>query len=215
MRIKKILLQLFFVFISVMTGCSSASEKADNNKYIPCVSLKMCEIYIIKDMPILHGNRTAVEVVNDLRSSGKCMDARVGDEAHCIIIYNKNLLEKEYNSTVENLEEYIQQSSLPVKVNYDCNEVIYYVDKTTEITDFYMLVAIGPLCFNMQLLSGIKCEDAELSLKIIYEPTGEEMFNMSVDGESVITMDVDSQGNVSFAGTELTEEEFRRKLNEM
>ena len=216
MNSKKIIITEVLIFLLSMTGCSYDSGRTENDtKYIPCVSLKMCEMYAVEYLPSVHGGSTAADEAARWRNSDRCIGAFVNDEGHFVVVYDKELLEKEYNNSVQTLERFIEQSSLRIEVNYDCDEIIYYVDNTTDITDLYDLVAIGPACFCIQQLSGTIYDDAKLHLKIIYEPTNEEMFNMSVDGESAITMDVDSQGNVSFSGTELTEEEFEEKLNAM
>ncbi len=216
MNSKKIIITEVLIFLLSMTGCSYDSGRTENDtKYIPCVSLKMCELYVMENLPSTYPSYTAAEIANYLRNSNMCIGAFVNDDGNCVTIYNKELLKKEYYNNVQKLDGFIEQSPIRVEVNYDCNEITYYVNDVTEITDFYQLISIGPTCFYIQQLAGVVYEDVDLCLKIIYEPTGKEMFNMSVDGESAITMDVDSQGNVSFSGTELTEEEFEEKLNVM
>ena len=216
MNSKKIFCISVLILILSMTGCSNNSERAENDtKYIPCVSLEGNETYDVEVLPSLHPITSAAETSKNRKEQGVCLDSWVNDEGHCVDRYNRELLEKEYNRIVDTLEMFIESSTLDVKVNYECNEIIYYVDETTNITDLYGFTGIAPLCLDIQLLSGVAYEDVELYLKIIYDPTGEEMFNMPVDGEASITINSDSQGNVSFSGTELTEEEFEEKLNAM
>ncbi len=216
MNSKKIIYIAVLIFILSMTGCSNNSERAENDaKYIPCISLDNNETYEVESPgQYLHANQTAEEAATDMKASGNCLDAWVNDSGNCVVRYNQELLEKQYNHTVERLDEWIEKSSVRVEVNYDCNEVKYYVTSTSEFSDLNTFTAIGPLCIHMQLLSGIQCENTMCYLKIIYEPTGEEMFNLTVNEKSAAT-NTNAQENDGFSGTELTEEEFEEKLNTM
>lgn len=54
----------------------------------------------------------------------------------------------------------------------DCNEIIYYVDDSTEFMDFaYAHVTLTGGCMLIQAYAGIPHDERKLTLKFIYQST--------------------------------------------
>jgi len=91
------------------------------------------------------------------------------------------------------MQETIKSSNEPVEVNYACNEIIYYANDTSRLSDFtYTFIVLPECCTAVQAYSGIPFDELWVTIKFIYQPTGEVMFDLS-----------------------LTKEEFEEKLKEM
>ena len=87
-------------------------------------------------------------------------------------------------------------------MNYDCNEITYYVDDSTELMDFsYTHVVLVGECKLIQAYAGIPNDERELTIKFIYQPTGEVMFDLHISKDN--------------PKASVEEEEFEEKLEEM
>jgi hypothetical protein len=181
------------------SGSLFVKKTEEKGPFISCVSLSGDETYDVEEPQSLHANKTAEENADYMKTSGKCVDAWVNDEGHCVVRYNKELLENQYNRTVAILQNQMNLSSVRVEVNYECTEVTYYVADGATISDWMgTFMVIGPVCLQMQLFSGVTYENLDVLLKIIYEPTGAEMYNVSLE-----------------SGVTITEEDWSEKLREM
>jgi hypothetical protein len=183
-----------------MTGVLFFVKKTkDKAPFIACVSLSGDETYDVEEPQSLHANKTAEENADYMKTSGKCVDAWVNDEGHCVVRYNQELLESQYNRTVAILQNQMNLSSVRVEVNYECTEVTYYVTDTVSISDWMgTFMVIGLKCLQIQLYSGVSYENLDVLLKIVYEPTGAEMYNVSLNN-----------------GVTITEEDWSERLQEM
>ena len=120
----------------------------------------------------------------------------------CVVKFNRDQLKEEYDKVVNDIKTTIKYASKPVDVNYDCNEIIYYVDDSTEFMDFaYAHVTLTGGCMLIQAYAGIPHDERKLTLKFIYQSTGEVMFELHITNDN--------------SDASLTKEEFEEKLEEM
>ena len=81
-------------------------------------------------------------------------------------------------------------------------EITYYVDDSTELMDFaYTHVALAGACLTIQAYAGIPYDGRELTIKFIYQPTGEVMFDQHISKDN--------------PKASVEEEEFKERLEEM
>ena len=137
-----------------------------------------------------------------MKEEKRCVDAWVNEEGRCVVKFNRDQLKEEYDKVVNDIKTTIKYASKPVDVNYDCNEIIYYVDDSTEFMDFaYAHVTLTGGCMLIQAYAGIPHDERKLTLKFIYQSTGEVMFELHITNDN--------------SDASLTKEEFEEKLEEM
>ena len=100
------------------------------------------------------------------------------------------------------MQETIKSSNEPVEVNYACNEIIYYANDISRFSDFtYTFIVLPECCTAVQAYSGIPFDELGVTIKFIYQPTGEVMFDLHIMNDN--------------SDASLTKEEFEEKLKEM
>ena len=152
--------------------------------------------------PGTYAKQTAEEAGQMMKDQKRCVDAWVNEEGRCVLKFNRDQLKAEYDSTVDLIKTTIKYAGKPVKVNYDCNEITYYVDDSTELMDFaYTHVALAGACLTIQAYAGIPYDGRELTIKFIYQPTGEVMFDQHISKDN--------------PKASVEEEEFKERLEEM
>lgn len=181
---------------------SLSKDKNNETGYIGCVSLKEGETYDIELLHGLHKPWTAGEEALKLKEDGRCIDAWVNERGNCVERHNKATIEVEYKRSIEILiseVERINKTDIHVDVSYDFCVATYYVNETTTLTDWSgAIMVIGPTCLLLQLYSGIPYDNVKLTIEIIYEPSGKEMFNIHAPDD-----------------IKISEEEWNQKLLEM
>ena len=132
----------------------------------------------------------------------RCVDAWVNEEGRCVLKFNRDQLKAEYDSTVDLIKTTIKYAGKPVEVNYDCNEITYYADDSTELMDLaYTHVVLVGACMTIQAYAGIPNDEREITIKFIYQPTGEVMFDQHISKDN--------------PKASVEEEEFKERLEEM
>ena len=190
---------LCILCIMSLAGCSFVEDKGD---YMPCLKLKRGKTVNIEFAPGTYAKQTAEEAGQMMKDQKRCVDAWVNEEGRCVLKFNRDQLKAEYDSTVDLIKTTIKYASKPVDVNYDCNEIIYYVDGSTEFMDFaYAHVTLTGGCMLIQAYAGIPHDERKLTLKFIYQSTGEVMFELHITNDN--------------SDASLTKEEFEEKLEEM
>lgn len=100
------------------------------------------------------------------------------------------------------MQETIKSSNEPVEVNYACNEIIYYANDTSRFSDFtYTFIVLPECCTAVHAYAGIPYDGRELTIKFIYQPTGEVMFDQHISKDN--------------PKASVEEEEFKERLEEM
>ena len=190
---------LCLLCIMSLAGCSFTEEKGD---YMPCLKLKSGKKVNIEFSLGWHAGQTAEEAGQMMKDQKRCVDAWVNEEGRCVLKFNRDQLKAEYDSTVDLIKTTIKYAGKPVEVNYDCNEITYYADDSTELMDFaYTHVVLVGACKAIQAFAGIPHDERELTVKFIYQPTGEVMFELHITNDN--------------SDVSVTEEEFEKKLEEM
>lgn len=190
---------LCILCIMLLAGCSFTEEKGE---YMSCLKLKRGKTVNIEFSLGAHAGQTAEEAGQMMKDQKRCEDAWVNEEGRCVLKFNRDQLKAEYDKTVGDIKTEIKQADKPVEVNYDCNEITYYVDDSTELMDFaYTHVALVGACKAIQAYAGIPYDERELTIKFIYQPTGEVMFDQHISEDN--------------RKASVTEEEFEKKLEEM
>lgn len=180
-------------------GCSFAKDEGD---YIPCLKIKRGKTANIELSLETHAGSGAAETAQAMKDEKRCVDAWVNEEGRCVVKFNRDQLKEEYDKVVNDIKTTIKYASKPVDVNYDCNEIIYYVDDSTEFMDFaYAHVTLTGGCMLIQAYAGIPHDERKLTLKFIYQSTGEVMFELHITNDN--------------SDASLTKEEFEEKLEEM
>ena len=193
------IISLCLVCLISLVGCSFVEDKGD---YMPCLKLKRGKTVNIEFAPGTYAKQTAEEAGQMMKDQKRCVDAWVNEEGRCVLKFNRDQLKAEYDSTVDLIKTTIKYASKPVDVNYDCNEIIYYVDDSTEFMDFaYAHVTLTGGCMLIQAYAGIPHDERKLTLKFIYQSTGEVMFELHITNDN--------------SDASLTKEEFEEKLEEM
>ena len=182
-----------------LAGCSFTEEKGD---YMPCLKLKRGKTVNIEMAPGWHVSCSADEQAQKMKDEKRCVDAWVNEEGHCVVKLNRKQLKAEYDNVVNIMRETIKSSNEPVEVNYACNEIICYANETSRFSDFtYTFIVLPECCTAVQAYSGIPFDELWVTIKFIYQPTGEVMFDQHI-----------SKDNPKVS---VTEEEFEKKLEEM
>ena len=190
---------LCILCIMSLAGCSFVEDKGD---YMPCLKLKRGKTVNIEFSSGSHAGQTAEEAGQMMKDQKRCVDAWVNEEGRCVLKFNQDQLKAEYDKTVGDIKTAIKQADKPVEVNYDCNEITYYVDDSTELMDFsYTHVVLVGECKLIQAYAGIPYDERELTIKFIYQPTGEVMFDLHISKDN--------------PKASVEEEEFKEKLKEM
>lgn len=190
---------LCILCIMSLAGCSFVEDKGD---YMPCLKLKRGKTVNIEFAPGTYAKQTAEEAGQMMKDQKRCVDAWVNEEGRCVVKFNRDQLKEEYDKVVNDIKTTIKYASKPVDVNYDCNEIIYYVDDSTEFMDFaYAHVTLTGGCMLIQAYAGIPHDERKLTLKFIYQSTGEVMFELHITNDN--------------SDASLTKEEFEEKLEEM
>ena len=136
-----------------LAGCSFVEDKGD---YMPCLKLKRGKTVNIEFSSGSHAGQTAEEAGQMMKDQKRCVDAWVNEEGRCVLKFNQDQLKAEYDKTVGDIKTAIKQADKPVEVNYDCNEITYYVDDSTELMDFsYTHVVLVGECKLIQAYAGI------------------------------------------------------------
>ncbi len=194
----KIISLCLLCLISLM-GCSFSEDKGD---YMPYLKLKRGKTVNIEFSLGAHAGQTAEEAGQMMKDQKRCEDAWVNEEGRCVLKFNRDQLKAEYDKTVGDIKTAIKYAGKPVEVNYDCNEITYYVDDSTELMDFsYTHVVLVGECKLIQAYAGIPYDERELTIKFIYQPTGEVMFDLHISKDN--------------PKASVEEEEFKEKLKEM
>ena len=182
-----------------LAGCSFVEDKGD---YMPCLKLKRGKTVNIEFSLGWHAGQTAEEAGQMMKDQKRCVDAWVNEEGRCVLKFNRDQLKAEYDSTVDLIKTTIKYAGKPVEVNYDCNEITYYADDSTELMDFaYTHVALVGECKLIQAYAGIPYDEREITIKFIYQPTGEVMFDQHISKDN--------------PKASVEEEEFKERLEEM
>jgi hypothetical protein len=63
----------------------NSKKTEDKGPFISCVSLSGDETYDVEQPQSLHANQTAEEAADQMKTSGKCVDAWVNDAGHGIL----------------------------------------------------------------------------------------------------------------------------------
>ena len=196
-RIKVVFLCL--LCLVSLAGCSFVEDKGD---YMPYLKLKRGKTVNIEFSLGWHAGQTAEEAGQMMKDQKRCVDAWVNEEGRCVLKFNREQLKAEYDKTVGDIKTAIKQADKPVEVNYDCNEITYYADDSTELMDFaYTHVVLVGACKAIQAYAGIPYDERELTIKFIYQPTGEVMFDLHISKDN--------------PKASVEEEEFEEKLKEM
>ena len=196
-RIKVVFLCL--LCLVSLVGCSFAKDEGD---YIPCLKIKRGKTANIELSLETHAGSGAAETAQAMKDEKRCVDAWVNEEGRCVVKFNRDQLKEEYDKVVNDIKTTIKYAGKPVEVNYDCNEITYYVDDSTELMDFaYTHVALAGACLTIQAYAGIPYDGRELTIKFIYQPTGEVMFDQHISKDN--------------PKASVEEEEFEEKLKEM
>ena len=182
-----------------LAGCSFVEDKGD---YMPCLKLKRGKTVNIEFPLGWHAGQTAEEVGQMMKDQKRCVDAWVNEEGRCVLKFNRDQLKAEYDSTVDLIKTTIKYAGKPVEVNYDCNEISYYADDSTELMDLaYTHVVLVGACMTIQAYAGIPNDEREITIKFIYQPTGEVMFDQHISKDN--------------PKASVEEEEFKERLEEM
>lgn len=193
------IISLCLVCLISLVGCSFVEDKGD---YMPCLKLKRGKTVNIEFPLGWHAGQTAEEAGQMMKDQKRCVDAWVNEEGRCVLKFNRDQLKAEYDSTVDLIKTTIKYAGKPVEVNYDCNEIIYYADDSTELMDFaYTHVVLVGACMTIQAYAGIPNDERELTIKFIYQPTGEVIFDKHISKDN--------------PKASVEEEEFEEKLKEM
>lgn len=193
--------RLFRTILCIMSlaGCSFVEDKGD---YMPCLKLKRGKTVNIEFPLGWHAGQTAEEVGQMMKNQKRCVDAWVNEEGRCVLKFNRDQLKAEYDSTVDLIKTTIKYAGKPVEVNYDCNEITYYADDSTELMDLaYTHVVLVGACMTIQAYAGIPNDEREITIKFIYQPTGEVMFDQHISKDN--------------PKASVEEEEFKERLEEM
>ena len=190
---------LCILCIMSLAGCSFVEDKGD---YMPCLKLKRGKTVNIEFSSGSHAGQTAEEAGQMMKDQKRCVDAWVNEEGRCVLKFNRDQLKAEYDSTVDLIKTTIKYAGKPVEVNYDCNEITYYADDSTELMDFaYTHVVLVGACMTIQAYAGIPNDEREITIKFIYQPTGEVMFDQHISKDN--------------PKASVEEEEFKERLEEM
>ena len=193
------IISLCLLCLISLVGCSFVDDKGD---YMSCLKLKRGKTVNIEFAPGTYAKQTAEEAGQMMKDQKRCVDAWVNEEGRCVLKFNRDQLKAEYDSTVDLIKTTIKYAGKPVEVNYDCNEITYYVDDSTEFMDFaYAHVTLTGGCMLIQAYAGIPHDERKLTLKFIYQSTGEVMFELHITNDN--------------SDASLTKEEFEEKLEEM
>ena len=131
--------------------------------------------------PGWHVSCSADEQAQKMKDEKRCVDAWVNEDGHCVVKLNRKQLKAEYDNVVNIMRETIKSSNEPVEVNYACNEIICYANDTSRLSDFtYTFIVLPECCTAVQAYSGIPFDELRVTIKFIYQPTGEVMFNLQV-----------------------------------
>ena len=180
---------LCILCIMSLAGCSFVEDKGD---YMPCLKLKRGKTVNIEMAPGWHVSCSADEQAQKMKDEKRCVDAWVNEDGHCVVKLNRKQLKAEYDNVVDIMQETIKSSNEPVEVNYACNEIIYYANDTSGLSDF---------TYTFQAYSGIPFDELWVTIKFIYQPTGEVMFSLQVSADNPTAL--------------ITAKEFEEKLKEM
>ncbi len=190
---------LCILCIMSLAGCSFTEEKGD---YMPCLKLKRGKTVNIELSLGTHAGSTAEETAQTMKDQKRCEDAWVNEDGRCVVKFNRDQLNAEYDKVVADMKTTIKYAGKPVEVNYDCNEITYYADDSTKLMDFaYAHVTLTGGCMIIQAFAGIPHDERELTVKFIYQSTGEVMFELHITNDN--------------SDVSVTEEEFEKKLEEM
>ena len=193
------IISLCLVCLISLVGCSFVEDKGD---YMPCLKLKKGKTVNIEMDSGWHASCTAEEIAQKMKDEKRCVDAWVNEDGHCVLKLNREQLKAEYDHVVDVMQTAIKYSSGSVEVNYACNEIIYYVNDSTELMDFaYAHIVLAGSCTTIQAFAGVPFDEREEIIKFIYRPTGEVMFELRVSKDN--------------PKASVEEEEFEEKLKEM
>jgi hypothetical protein len=174
----------------------------DKGDYMPCLKLKRGKTVNIEMAPGWHVSCSADEQAQKMKDEKRCVDAWVNEDGHCVVKLNRKQLKAEYDNVVNIMRETIKSSNEPVEVNYACNEIICYANDTSRLSDFtYTFIVLPECCTAVQAYSGIPFDELRVTIKFIYQPTGEVMFNLQVSADNPTAL--------------ITAKEFEEKLKEM
>ena len=190
---------LCILCIMSLAGCSFVEDKGD---YMPYLKLKRGKTVNIEMAPGWHVSCSADEQAQKMKDEKRCVDAWVNEDGHCVVKLNRKQLKAEYDNVVDIMQETIKSSNEPVEVNYACNEIIYYANDTSRFSDFtYTFIVLPECCTAVQAYSGIPFDELGVTIKFIYQPTGEVMFDLHISKDN--------------PKASVEEEEFKERLEEM
>ena len=193
------IISLCLLCLISLVGCSFVDDKGD---YMPCLKLKRGKTVNIEMAPGWHVSCSADEQAQKMKDEKRCVDAWVNEDGHCVVKLNRKQLKAEYDNVVDIMQETIKSSNEPVEVNYACNEIIYYANDTSGLSDFtYTFIVLPECCTAVQAYSGIPFDELWVTIKFIYQPTGEVMFSLQVSADNPTAL--------------ITAKEFEEKLKEM
>ena len=116
----------------------------------------------------------------------RCVDAWVNEEGRCVVKFNRDQLKEEYDKVVNDIKTTIKYASKPVDVNYDCNGKlsIMWMIQQSLWTFAYAHVTLTGGCMLIQAYAGIPHDERKLTLKFIYQSTGEVMFELHITNDN-------------------------------
>ncbi len=190
---------IIIIAVTVLVLLQIIVLKVDNHEKkeespigLTCMKIPEGQVVEIVFVEGLYGTKTADDKALFMQSDSRYSGGYVNEKGQLVAVVNQEQAQYWFNICYTRLTNSVKGSETrPVRmmVSEKCDVLSYYVNADTTLQDLFDTAFFWtiPDCLMIQEYAGIPYEEISVKMQVIYEPTGEVMFEFADEEDYHVT----------------------------